>query len=74
MHPTNELFAKKIVYTLGKAPEEITNEIISQKYKTKKEAERESYEKLCKIIFNDNKALVRAKTTLRLVRTVQLSR
>ena len=30
MHPTNELFAKKIVYTLGKAPEEITNEIISQ--------------------------------------------
>ena len=30
MHPTNELFAKKIVYALGKSPEEITNEIISQ--------------------------------------------
>lgn len=30
LHPTNELFAKKIVYTLGKTPEIITNEIISQ--------------------------------------------
>ena len=30
MHETNELFAKKIIYTLGKTPEEIMNEIISQ--------------------------------------------
>jgi shikimate kinase len=29
-HHTNELFAKKTVYTLGKSPEETTNEIIDQ--------------------------------------------
>ena len=30
MHETNELFAKKTIYTLGKTPEEIMNEIINQ--------------------------------------------
>jgi shikimate kinase len=30
LHPTNELFAKKFVYTLGKTPEKIADEIISQ--------------------------------------------
>jgi shikimate kinase len=30
MHHTNELFAKKTVYTLGKSPEETTSEIIDQ--------------------------------------------
>ena len=29
MHPTNKIFAKKTVYTLGKTSEDITNEIIS---------------------------------------------
>ncbi len=28
MHPTNELFAKKIVYTLGKTPEQTMHEIM----------------------------------------------
>jgi len=30
MHPTNALFAKKMIYTLGKTPEEIMREIIGQ--------------------------------------------
>jgi len=30
IHPTNDLFSKKTIYTLGKTPEEITHEIISQ--------------------------------------------
>ncbi len=30
MHPTNALYAKKIIYTLGKTTEEITREIIGQ--------------------------------------------
>ncbi len=30
MHPTNEIFAKKVVYTLGKPPEAIMYDIISK--------------------------------------------
>jgi len=30
MHPTNALYVKKIIYTLGKMPEEIAREIIDQ--------------------------------------------
>ncbi|HHJ36303.1 MAG TPA: hypothetical protein ENJ87_11105 [Gammaproteobacteria bacterium] len=30
MHPTNELFAKKTIYTEGKSPEETMHDIISQ--------------------------------------------
>ena len=30
MHPTNTIYAKKIIYTLSKTPEEIANEIIGQ--------------------------------------------
>lgn len=34
MHPTNDLFAKKTIFTLGKSPEETMNEIINQIEKT----------------------------------------
>ena len=30
MHPTNSIFAKKMIYTLDKTPEEIMSEMISQ--------------------------------------------
>ena len=30
MHPTNTIYAKKLIYTLDKSPEEITNEIVAQ--------------------------------------------
>lgn len=37
MHPTNAIFAKKIVYTLGKTPKEIMNEIVDQIGKSNKQ-------------------------------------
>ncbi len=42
MHPTNALFVKKMIYTLGKTPEEITREIITQIGKSNKQLNKDN--------------------------------